>query len=371
MRFIIQRKNILKSLQLVIGAIERRQTMPILANVLLVVADKKLSMTCTDLEIELISNISLEYATEDAGSITVSGRKLLDICRVLPESSMVEFTQEGNQVIVRSERSKFVLVTLPAEEFPSVDWKAEDSITDFTLPQKDLLHLLNSTQFAMAQQDVRYYLNGLLLELKNSMVWAVATDGHRLALNGIMASISTTELVQVIVPRKGIIELMRLLDSAAAEVSVAIAKNHIRVVGTGFIFTSKLIDGKFPDYDKAIPKDGDKEIIIGRDIFKQALTRVAVLSGDVVRGVRLQIASGTMRMFTNSQDQEAAEEEIAIEYKGEEVTTGFNINYLLDILANSNSEKIVMKLKEGTSSALVEEHAGNSNSLYVVMPLRF
>lgn len=371
MRFIIKRNDLLQPLQMVIGAIERRQTMPILANVLLVVEGKKLSMTCTDLEVELISSVMLDYATEDSGSITVSGRKLLDICRVLPENSMIEFTQESeSRVVVRAEKSRFVLAALPAEEFPKVNWNTtEDRLAEFVLPQTELLLLLDSTQFAMAQQDVRYYLNGLLLELKDKMIWAVATDGHRLALNGIKAPVSA--LAQVIVPRKGVLELMRLLTGSEQDAKVVVGKNHIRVSGSSFVFTSKLIDGKFPDYNKAIPEACDKEVIVNRDVFKRGLTRVAVLSNDMFRGVKLQINNGLIRLSTNTQDQEEAEEEIGVEYQGEEISTGFNINYLLDVLSNVSAEKVTMKLKDGISSILIEETAGNDNKLYVIMPLRF
>ena len=372
MRFIIKRNALLQPLQMVIGAIERRQTMPILANVLLVADGKKLSMTCTDLEIELISSVTMDYETDGSGSITVSGRKLLDICRVLPENSMVEFTQESDsRVVVRAEKSRFVLAALPAEEFPNVNWNAEDKVAEFVLSQPKLLSLHDSTQFAMAQQDVRYYLNGLLLELKDGMLWAVATDGHRLALNGIESPVTSADLVQVIVPRKGVIELMRLLANSDQEATVVVGKNHVRVSGAGFVFTSKLIDGKFPDYNKAIPKECDKEVVVNRDLFKNALTRVAVLSNDMFRGVRLQINNGIIRMSTNTQEQEEAEEEIGIEYQGEDIATGFNINYLLDVLSNIESEKVIMKLKDGSSSILIEGAVDKGNNLYVIMPLRF
>lgn len=371
MRFTINRNDLLKPLQMVIGAIEKRQTMPILANVLLSVINNTLSMTCTDLEIELVSNIALESSATD-GSITVSGRKLLDICRVLPDGATIAFDQETpNRVVVKANKSRYVLSALPAEEFPNVDWLDEENLAEFSMPQQQLLHLLESTQFAMAQQDVRYYLNGLLLEIKDGMIWAAATDGHRLALNGINAPVINSSLAQVIIPRKGITELMRLLDDSEDEMQVSIGKNHIRITKPGLIFTSKLIDGKFPDYDKAIPKDGNKDIIVDREAFKQALTRVAILSNDLFKGVRLQINSGLMKMFTSTQDQEEAEEEIAIDYQGEDISTGFNITYLLDVLSHSAADRMCIKIKDGMSSALLDEHESKGNKLYVVMPLRF
>jgi len=371
MRFVIQRETLLKPLQMIIGVVERRQTMPILSNVLLVIAEKQLSMICTDIEIELVGRIHLESASEEPAKLTVPARKLLDICRVLPDSATIDFSQDSdNRIIVRSERSRFVLSTLPVDNFPNIEWDTQNNLIEFTMEQKKLRSLAESTAFAMAQQDVRYYLNGLLLEIKNNMLWSVAADGHRMALNAIESPSINESPMRVIVPRKGVIELMRLLDDSTEEVKVSISSNHIRIIKPGLVYTSKLIDGKFPDYERTIPRSGDKKVIVERNAFKQALSRVAILSNDMFCGVQLQIQPGIMRMATRSQDHEEAEEEIAVDYQGENFTIGFNITYLLDILSNVESENLVMSLKDNTSSVLLEEATGQGNNLYVVMPLR-
>lgn len=373
MKFVIQREILLKLLQQIIGAVERRQTMPILANVLLVI-DKngKLALTSSDLEVELTVSAQLDVGSQyDVGSITVPGRKLLDICRVLPDEAVIDFYQEDNgRVIVRSGRSRYALAMLPADDFPNVDWGSEDISAEFVLQQQKLRHLIERTQFAMAQQDVRYYLNGLLLEVKGGSVVAVATDGHRLALNGIESPVTNSSYVRIIIPRKGIVELLRLLGDSEEEVSFFVSNNHVRISNEHFIFISKLIDGKFPDYEKAIPRDGDKKIVVERDTLKGALTRVAILSSDMFRGVQLQIKSGLLKMHARSQDQEEAEEELPIEYTGPDMAAGFNVNYLLDVLSTVKTDKIVLTMKDGASSTLIEEVGGTGNSLYVVMPLR-
>jgi len=374
MNFTIQREILLKPLQLITGVVEKRQTMPILANTLLVIDNGQLSMTCTDLEIELVANIPLESASQDSSKITIPARKLLDICRVLPENAVLDFHQDSNNcVIVRSNRSRFVLATMPADDFPNIEWDTQNKVLEFAIPQKKLNNLIESTHFAMAQQDVRYYLNGLLLEIKNGALEAVAADGHRMAINGLNHQIINDSLLRVIVPRKGIAELMRLLEDSDEEIKVTMSNNHIRVVKPGLTFTSKLIDSKYPDYERTIPKSGDKKVIVNRNIFRQALTCVAILSDGMFCGVTLQIRPGLMRISTRGQEHEEAEQEIPIDYQGEDITIGFNINYLLDVLASVESEKIVMTLKDNSSSILLEkfgEQGNKGNNLYVIMPLR-
>jgi DNA polymerase-3 subunit beta len=371
MKFAIPRETLLKPLQSVIGVVERRQTMPILSNVLLKINNNQLSMTCTDLEIELVAKSDLDTEINESGIITVPARKLLDICRVLPENAQIDCYQDNDKnVIVRSGRSRFVLATLAADSFPNIEWDEQHNVIEFATPQNQLRALIESTCFAMAEQDVRYYLNGLLLEIKKGMLWVVAADGHRMALNAMPSTITNDSILRFIIPRKGITELMRLLEDTDDKVKVAISDNHIRIMRTGLVFTCKLIDGKFPDYERTIPRGGDKEIIIDRKIFQHALSRVAILSSDMFCGVQLAIKPESLHMLTRNQEREEAEEEIAIEYQGEEMTIGFNVNYLLDILASVATEKIVMILKDNTSSVLIEEHGKPGNNLYVVMPLR-
>jgi DNA polymerase-3 subunit beta len=361
-------------LQTVAGVVEKRQTMPILANALLVINNSQLSITCTDLEIELVATIALESASQDFSKMTIPARKLLDICRVLPENAILDFNQDNNNyIIVRSGHSRFVLATMPTDDFPNVEWETQNKILEFTIPQKKLSYLIESTHFAMAQQDVRYYLNGLLLEVKNGTLEAVASDGHRMAINSLNYQTINDSLLRIIVPRKGIAELLRSLEDSDEEIKIIISNNHIRIEKQGLIFTSKLIDSKYPDYEKIIPRSGNKTVIIDRNAFRQALIRVAILSEGMFCGVTLQIRSGFMRVFTRSQEHEEAEEEIIADYKGEDMTIGFNINYLLDILATVESEKVVMTLKDNSSSVLLEKFGkeGNKgNNLYVIMPLR-
>lgn len=362
----IRRETLLKPLSAVIGVVERRQTLPILSNVYLSIADKKLSVIGTDLEVELQAKVDLEHPGESI-EMTVPGRKLMDICRSLPEDSELELIQEKEKVIVRSGRSRFSLSTLPASDFPLV--READGTVEFTIGQKDLRYLTQRTYFAMAQQDVRYYLNGMLLELADGIVRTVATDGHRLSLNTVAAPVVNNSFIQVILPRKGVTELMRLLEDADSEVSVQVGSNHVRIAGSNFTFISKLIDGRFPEYEKVLPKGGDKSIAVDRELLKQALTRASILSNEKFRGIRLQLRSGLLRVFANNPEHEEAEEEISIDYGHEDLEIGFNVTYLLDILNTIQSPKVKMTFSDAKSSILIEEHEGDSDSLFVVMPM--
>lgn len=367
----IPRETILKPLQAVIGVVERRQTLPILSNVVLSIKDK-LSFTATDLEVELKASAELEHPLAEAIAITVPGRKFMDICRSLPDQSMIEITQEKDRIIVRSGRSRFSLATLPVADFPSV--KVSEGAAEFTVNQKYLRYLTLRTHFAMAQQDVRYYLNGMLLEVHDGSVRAVATDGHRLALNSVTVPAINSEFAQVIMPRKGVLELMRLLEDTENDVSVQISSNHIRVNGADFTFISKLVDGRFPDYEKVLPRGGNKTIILDREVFKQALTRASILSSEKFRGVRLQLRSGLLRIMANNPEQEEAEEEISIAYTQEDLEIGFNVTYILDILATMETPMVKLTFSDANSSALLEEHDESGGKvgkgLFVIMPMR-
>lgn len=360
------RETLLNPLSAVIGVVERRQTLPILSNVYLAIKDKKLLLTATDLEVELQARIDVEY-TGDPIEITVPGRKLMDICRSLPEGSQIELTQDKEKIILRSGRSRFTLTTLPAADFPLL--RENDGSAQFTIGQKDLRYLTQRTYFAMAQQDVRYYLNGMLLEINDGTIRTVATDGHRLSLNAVAAPVINNAFVQVILPRKGVIELMRLLEEADSEVAVQVSNNHVRIIGADFTFISKLIDGRFPDYEKVLPKGGDKTITVDRDVLKNALTRASILSNEKFRGIRLQLRSGLLRVFANNPEHEEAEEEISLDYNQEDLEIGFNVTYLLDILNTMNTPEVKLTFSDAKSSILVEEHGVDSNSLFVVMPM--
>lgn len=367
MKLNLQRETLLKPLQLVIGVVERKQTLPILSNVLLNTKDNILSITGTDLEVELIGQATLEKPAKP-GKITLPGRKLMDICRALPENAPIELYQEKERVILKSGRSRFTLSTLPATDFPNIETQ-EENLT-FDVPQQELRYLLQRTAFAMAQQDVRYYLNGMLFEVTPNSLRTVATDGHRLALNTIDISLPDKHRLQIIVPRKGVTELMRLLDDSEENVSITISNNHIRVSSASGTFTSKLIDGRFPDYERVIPKGGDKIISIDRDTLKFALSRTAILCNEKFRGVRFELKKNLLKILANNPEQEAAEDELNIEYDAPSLDIGFNVNYLLDILNVLKSGPVNLIFSDANSSILVEEPDSNGESIYVVMPMR-
>ncbi|QXI43379.1 DNA polymerase III subunit beta [Pseudomonas wayambapalatensis] len=366
MHFTIQREALLKPLQLVAGVVERRQTLPVLSNVLLVVQGHQLSLTGTDLEVELVGRVQLEEPAEP-GEITVPARKLMDICKSLPSDVLIDIKVDEQKLLVKAGRSRFTLSTLPANDFPTVE-EGPGSLT-CNLEQSKLRRLIERTSFAMAQQDVRYYLNGMLLEVSTDTLRAVATDGHRLALCAMQAPIGQAERHQVIVPRKGILELARLLTDPEGMVSIVLGQHHIRATTGEFTFTSKLVDGKFPDYERVLPKGGDKLVIGDRQALREAFSRTAILSNEKYRGIRLQLASGQLKIQANNPEQEEAEEEISVDYEGSSLEIGFNVSYLLDVLGVMTTEQVRLILADSNSSALLQE-AGNDDSSYVVMPMR-
>jgi DNA polymerase-3 subunit beta len=364
MKFSAQRETILKPLQAVIGVVERRQTMPILSNVLIVAREGELVITATDLEVELAAQINLDV--ESPGEITVPGRKLLDICRALPNDVAVTVSVEGDKATVRAGRSRFKLTTLPAGDFPTVDEIATQQT--LTLARKDLKRLLEKTHFAMAQQDVRYYLNGMLLETEGEVLRAVATDGHRLALCEVPLGSGSTSSEQVIVPRKGVLELQRLLDGDG-DVAVTIGSNHVRVDLDGIRFTSKLIDGRFPEYGRVLPSHPNNVVTADRELLRHALQRAAILSNEKYRGIRLDLGTNTVTIQANNPEQEEAEEGLEVEYGGDEMEVGFNVNYLLDALSAVDTEQVQMGLVDSNSSCLIRG-PDQDGEKFVVMPMR-
>jgi DNA polymerase-3 subunit beta len=365
MKFTVTRDALLKPLNLVAGVVERRQTLPILANVLIGVEGNSLSLTGTDLEVELLGKVSLDGATVD-GDITVPARKLLDIVKSLPDDSVISVEVDEQRAIIKSGRSRFTLSTLPASEFPNVEQGSAS--LEFDVLQRNLKTLIDKTAFAMAQQDVRYYLNGMLWEIKDGIFRVVATDGHRLALST-QSGITASEEKQVILPRKGVLELSRLLIEEDESIHLAFGDTHLRATTQAFTFTSKLVDGKFPDYDRVLPKGSDKEVIAERDVLKQALARAAILSNEKYRGIRMQFNAGDLRIVANNPEQEEAEDVVAIEYNGDTLEIGFNVSYLLDIMNVVSGPKVKFSLLDANSSALLEDN-DDGNSLYVVMPMR-
>ena len=365
MKTIINREDILTPLQNVIGAVERRQTLPILGNVLLKSINSKLTMTTTDLEIEMISQ--LDSVSSDDFETTIPARKLLDICKALPEQAEIVFDIEDNRVTLTSGRSRFVLASLPASEFPGLD--EIDEQQSFELPQNRLKSLFDNTAFSMAQQDVRYYLNGILVEISTDLIKLVATDGHRLALSEYKTDIDVENAKQIIIPRKGVIELSRLLDNSDSPARITLSQNHIRVQAGRLVFTSKLIDGKFPDYNRVIPVDGNRIMEVNRESLKHSMNRIAILSNEKYRGIRLTLSEGNLSIQANNPDQEEAEEEISVSYKDNDMEIGFNVTYLIDVLNVLDSENVFVKFKDANSSCIISDRE-DSDSLYVVMPMR-
>ena len=366
MKFSISREALLRPLTLVAGVVERRQTLPVLSNVLIQVGQEELALTGTDLEVELIGR-TVASRVDEPGSVTVPARKLMDICKSLPDQAELQFSLEEGRAVLRSGRSRFTLSTLPVAEFPSVE-ESPGSL-ELSLPRGVLKQLIDATSFAMAQQDVRYYLNGMLLEMRDNLIRAVATDGHRLAVCSRPAELRMESPQKLIVPRKGILELVRLLDDGEDPVSLTLGASHIRAHTGDFTFTSKLVDGKFPDYERVVPRNGDKVFIAERSELRQVLSRTAILSNEKYRGVRLNLEEGNLRVMANNPEQEEAEENVAIEYAGPAMEIGFNVGYLVDVLNVLDQERVQMTLADPNSSALMEE-TGGGDALYVVMPMR-
>lgn len=364
MKLSAARDVLLKPLQAVIGVVERRQTMPILSNILLVTKNGQLSVTATDLEVELVAEAEVEV--EAGGEITVSGRKLLDICRALPDGAMVNISLSGDKLSVKSGRSKFTLATLPAAEFPSIeDIKASQTIA---VGQDVLARLIDKTHFSMAQQDVRYYLNGMLLETGGKHLRAVATDGHRLALCQVELDGDPLDEQQVIVPRKGVLELQRLLGGESM-LDVELGSNHVRIQLDGIRFTSKLIDGRFPEYERVIPEDSANQLTADREILRAALQRTAILSNEKYRGIRLIIRDNSVVLQAHNPEQEEAEEELEISYSGDDIEIGFNVNYLLDAIGAVEGEQVNLSVVDSNSSCLIRQ-PDDGGSKFVVMPMR-
>jgi len=363
MQFTIQREALFKPLQRVAGAIERRQTRPILANVLVVVKNQLLSLTGTDLEVEMVARIPLSQSAQ-SGAIAISGKKLIDICKALPEQALISFTLMENKVLVCSKRSRYSIACLPAENFP----KVEESVGDIELsiPQSVFRQLLELVCFAMAQQDVRYYLNGVLMVFSPGEVRMVAADGHRLATMALPIHTHLTAQHAVIVPRKAVSELQRLLAEGEEEIGLVIGKHHLRAVMTHSSFITKLIEGKFPDYQRVLPASGGHEVILPREQLRQALLRVSALFTDKYKGVGLQFSPHLLRIIAVTQDKDEVEDEIEIPYEGPALEIGANASYLIEYLNIVKADQVKITFTSPDHALLFEE----TTHAYVVMPMR-
>jgi DNA polymerase-3 subunit beta len=358
------RESLLAPIQAVIGVVERRQTMPVLANVLLVAKGERLTATGTDLEVELVASGAV--SVQQAGEVTVPGRKLLEILRTLPEKANVSLVREAERVVIKAGRSRFTLSSLPASEFPVIeDINGQQVIK---VAREAVSRLIDKTNFAMAQQDVRYYLNGTLLETEGGMLRAVATDGHRLSLAETQLSVAAASNQQVILPRKGVLELQRILGGEG-DIELTIGTNHIRVQIGDIRFTSKLIDGKFPEYSRVIPAKPPHVMTAGRDLLRQALQRTSILSNEKYRGVRLTFAANSLTIQAHNPEQEEAEDQIEVDYSGAELEIGFNVTYLLDALAAIDADTVEVAVTDSNSSCLVRA-PGDTAVKFVVMPMR-
>jgi len=368
MNLSIKKDIFVPAIQSVIGAIERRQTLPILSNLLIQVTKNKIVITATDLEIEIKNIINLDDESESF-EFTLPARKTADICRNFEDGSVINFTVNQENVVISANKSKFTLSVLPSLDYPKIE--LINTNNQFTIPQNTLKKIINNVSFAMAQQDVRYYLNGMLFEINNNSFSAVTTDGHRLALTQAYIKTGLNESKQVIIPRKTVIEIQKILNDIDDIVDVCIDNNHIRFTVGSIILTSKLIDGKFPDYKRVIPSNNDITAKINRDLFKQALVRSAIISNEKFKGAKFIFSGNLLTVETQNSERENSKEEIPIEYSFRDLTIGFNISYILDIINICHEQYIEIELKSTETSGVVKlnDHS-DIQSTYVVMPMR-
>ena len=358
--------KILSVLQSVAGIVERRHTLPILANVLIRKTGSSLQFTTSDLEIQIRTTAELDGDTGNF-TTTVGARKLIDILRTMPSDQSVVLESSQNKVILKGGKSKFTLQTMPAEDFPVVQ-ESPGFGPMFSVPQKTLKDLLGQVSFAMAVHDIRYYLNGILFVAEGKQLSLVATDGHRLAYASAMLDVEVPRQ-EVILPRKTVIEMQRLLSDAEGAIDMQFANNQAKFAFEGMEFVTKLVEGKFPDYNRVIPKNHKNRITLGRLPLLATLQRTAILTSDKFKGVRLNIEPGTLRVASNNAEQEEAVDELDIDYAGDNIEIGFNVTYLIDALSNMDQEMVKLELSDGNSSALFTI-PDNATFKYVVMPMR-
>jgi DNA polymerase III subunit beta len=365
MRFSIQREALLRPLQHVVNVVEKRQTLPVLANLRVVVEGSEVAFTGSDMEVEMIA--SAEVRAAEDGDVTIPARKLFDLVRALPDGSLIELHQHGDRVGMKAGRSRFTLATLPASEYPSIDQL--EAIDSLLIAEGVLKDLMDRTAFAMAQQDVRYYLNGLLFDVRDDALRCVATDGHRLAVAEGPLLKAPESGKQIILPRKGVMELQRLLEGGDGEVAIEIGRNHLRVRRESVTLTSKLIDGRFPDYEAVIPINADKEVKVSRETLRAALLRAAILSNEKYRGVKLEVSPGLLRIVAHNPEQEEAVEDVEAETTVDGLGVGFNVTYLLEAIAALRGEDVLVCLRDANSSCLLRD-TGTDAFRHVIMPLR-
>lgn len=359
--------QVLSALQSVAGVVERRQTLPILSNVLLRKHGETLELVTSDLEIQIRTTEQLG-GSEGKFQTTVGARKLIDILRSMPSDQTMTLEASQGKVVLKGGKSRFTLQTLPAEDFPLVQ-ESPNFGPAFSVPQKTLKHLLAQVSFAMAVHDIRYYLNGILFVAEGKTLSLVATDGHRLAFTSAQLDIEVPTKQEVILPRKTVLELQRLLGESDEPLELQFASNQARFRFGKMEFVTKLVEGKFPDYHRVIPKDNRHHITLGRLPLLAALQRTAILTSEKFKGVRIHVGDNTLRIASNNAEQEEATDELDIEYSGDAIEIGFNVTYLIDALSNMDQEMVEIALQDGNSSALFTI-PDNQHFKYVVMPMR-
>jgi DNA polymerase-3 subunit beta len=366
MQIILQREAILKPLSYVAGVVEKRQTLPILSFVLLRQEGDTVSLTGTDLEVEIIAKVKAERR-EDS-ELMLPARKLLDICRALPDGATIDIRKDGDKAVVKSGKSRFTLMSLPAAEFPDLQVAQWDH--SLNLSQRALKNLILQTHFCMAQQDVRYFLNGLLFELSGGTLRVVATDGHRMAVSETsLEKPQSSPGKQVIVPRKGVHEIARLLEDSDEDTEVLIGSNHLCIRTGNFVLTTKLIDGKYPDYAKVVPPAQSKTLRIERETLREALGRAAILSNEKYRGVRLTLISKGLKISSHNPEQEEAQEEVTADYDGDVLEIGFNVSYMIEAISSLQGQHVTIGLTDANSSCTITA-PDTKTPLYVIMPMR-
>lgn len=368
MKLNLAREFLLKPLNTVIGVVGRKQSAPILSNILFAIRDNTLTLTGSDSEIELTGNNAMVHDSQENVTITLPGRKLMEICRSLPEDASIELYRDKEAMILRSGKSRFRLATLPADHFPKL--AAQNNELSFVMPQFELKALLQRTAFTIAQQELRYYLNGLLLEITPDKVNAVATDGHRLSLSSAKVDTASKEKTQAIVPRKTVLELLRLLENGEQSAGITLGKGQISITTDNFTLSSKLIEGKFPDYQRVIPTHNKKTVVFEKDAIKQALARAAIFCSEQNKSVRFKLSNNLLNISLNGLGQESSEEDMEIEFSGEALDIAFNVVYLLDVLNTISDNQVKFIFGDSNGSIILEEVNNPHNSLYVIMPVR-
>ncbi len=365
MKLVINREQLLPALQKIVNVIEKRQTMPILSNVLMNASENKLTLTGTDLEIEIITH--LQVPVDVPGMVTVPARKFLDICRLLPNEADIRLEQKDDKVIVLSGKGRFSLSTLPADNYP--EFSLSDFDYQFEISAAQLKKALDKTLFCMANQDVRYYLNGIFLNVSNSQLKMVASDGHRLSIYQDALASETGYETRIIVPRKGILEISRLLDDPELEIKVQFSNSNIQLSFNNILFSAKLVDAKYPDFNRIFEQDFHPSIFIDKAMLKDALTRVSVLSNEKFKGITLDISSDNLKISAHNQEHDEAEEELVLTFEGENISISFNAQYLLDAVSNVDSDIAELSIASNNSTCFIIEPEQDTYK-FIVMPMK-